>query len=251
MICYFLSVFTKKPGRAEKNMASISSKIISDKPARWNPEFIDNLPVGLYRTTVEGKIVYCNRRLVEIFGFDSVSALMDYPVADLYYNKKNRGELIKAIMEKGYVEDLCFPFNKRGGTPIWCAITAKAVLDNDDVVVFVDGIMRDVTGEMEEMVAVPGLDGRERLTKEKLQGVLEMAGGVAHRLNQPLTIINNLLDEVLSNSQPHDDNFQKVVRIRDQINKLNEIAKKIGGIRKYESMDYVGGIRIVDIDKAS
>jgi len=235
LICYFLSVFTKKPGRAEKNMASISSKIISDKPARWNPEFIDNLPVGLYRT----------------FGFDSVSALMDYPVADLYYNKKNRGELIKAIMEKGYVEDLCFPFNKRGGTPIWCAITAKAVLDNDDIVVFVDGIMRDVTGEMEEMVAVPGLDGRERLTKEKLQGVLEMAGGVAHRLNQPLTIINNLLDEVLSNSQPHDDNFQKVIRIRDQINKLNEIAKKIGGIRKYESMDYVGGIRIVDIDKAS
>ena len=48
------------------------------------------------------------------------------------------------------------------------------------------------------MDAVPGHDGRERPTKEKLQGVLEMAGGVAHRLNQPLTIVNNLLDEVLS-----------------------------------------------------
>ena len=232
-------------------MASISPQTINDKPARWHAEFIDSLPVGVYRTTVEGKHVYCNRRMAEIFGFDSVSALMDYPVADLSYNKKNRGDFIKAIMEKGYVEELCFPFNKRGGTPIWCAITARAVLDNDDIVVFVDGIMRDVTGEMEEMVAVPGLDGRERLTKEKLQGVLEMAGGVAHRLNQPLTIINNLLDEVLSSLQPHDDNFQKAVRIRNQIKKLNEIAKKIGGIRKYESMDYVGGIKIVDIDKAS
>jgi PAS domain S-box-containing protein len=244
-------VFPKTPGRAEKSMASIPSQTISDKPARWHAEFMDNLPVGIYRTTVEGKIVFCNRRLAEIFGFNSVSALVGYPVADLYYNKKNRGDLIKAIMEKGYVEELCFPFNKRGGTPIWCAITARAVLDNDDIVVFVDGIMRDVTGEMEEMVAVPGLDGRERLTKEKLQGVLEMAGGVAHRLNQPLTIINNLLDEVLSNLQPQDDNFQKAARIRDQIKKLNEIAKKIGGIRKYEAMDYVGGIKIVDIDKAS
>jgi PAS domain S-box-containing protein len=251
LICSFLTAFTKKPGRAEKNMASILSKTISDKPARWHDEFIDNLPVGIYRTTLEGKLVYCNRCLAEIFGFDSVSDLIGYPVADLYCNKKNRGDLIKAIMEKGYVEELCFPFKKREGTQIWCNITAKAVFDNDGIVVFVDGIMRDVTGEMEEMGAVPGLDGRERLTKEKLQGVLEMAGGVAHRLNQPLTIINNLLDEVLSNLRPHDDNFQKAVRMRDQIKKLNEIAKKIGGIRKYESMDYVGGIKIVDIDKAS
>ena len=244
-------MFTKKPGRAEKNMASIPSKTISDKPARWHAEFIDNLPVGIYRTTVEGKILFCNKCLAEIFGFYSVSDLIGYPVVDLYCNKKNRGDLIKAIMEKGYVEELCFPFKKREGTQIWCTITAKAVLDNDGVVAFVDGIMRDVTAEMEEMDTVPGLDGRERLTKEKLRGVLEMAGGVAHRLNQPLTIINNLLEEVLSNLPPHDDNFQKAIRIRDQIKKLNEIAKKIGGIRKYEAMDYVGGIKIVDIDKAS
>ena len=232
-------------------MASIPSQTIIDKQARWHAEFIDNLPVGIYRTTVEGKLVFCNRYLAKMFGFDSVSAFIGYAVADLYQNKKNRGDLIRAVMEKGYVEELCFPFKKREGTQIWCNITAKAVFDNDGIVVFVDGIIRDVTGEMEEMGALPGHDGRERPNKEKLQGVLEMAGGVAHRLNQPITIINNLLDEVLSNLQPHGDNFQNVVRIRGQINKLNEIAKKIGAIRKYRAMDYVGGIRIVDIDKAS
>ena len=78
-----------------------------------------------------------------------------------------------------------------------------------------------------------------------------MAGGVAHRLNQPLTIINNLFDEVLSNLGPHDENFQKAIKMRDQIKKLNEIAKKIVATRKYEAMNYVGGIKIVDIDKAS
>ncbi len=251
MRCSFLFVFTMKPGQAEKNMASIPSKTISDKPARWHAEFLDNLPVGIYRTTLEGRLVYCNRCLADIFGFDSVDDLIGYPVADLYCNKKNRGDLIKAIMEKSYVEDLCFPFKKKENMRIWCNITAKAVFDNDGIMVFVDGIMRDVTGKMEEMDAVQCLNGREQLTKEKLQGVLEMAGGVAHRLNQPLTIINNLLDEVLSNLRPHDNNFKKAVRMRDQIEKLNEIAKKIGGIRKYESMDYVGGIKIVDIDKAS
>ena len=154
-------------------MESIHPKSIRDKPEKWHAEFIDNLPVGIYRTTVEGKFVFCNRRLSEIFGFDSASALVGYPVADLYCNKKDRGVLIKAIMEKGYVEDLCFPFKKQEGTKIWCTITAKSVFDNDGIVVFIDGILRDVTGEIEEMSSFAGLDGKERLTKEKLKGVLE------------------------------------------------------------------------------
>jgi PAS domain S-box-containing protein len=232
-------------------MSKIPNKNKREKPSKWHAEFIDNLPVGIYRTTLEGKLVYCNRCLAEIFGFNSVNDLIGYAVADLYCNKKNRGELIKAIIEKGYVEDFCLPFKRREGAKIWCNITARAIFDDDGIVVFIDGIMRDTTKNMEGINGVPCQDQRERPTKEKLQGVLEMAGGVAHRLNQPLTIINNLLDEVLSNLQPHDANYQKALTMRAQIKKLNEIAKKISGIRKYESMDYVGGIKIVDIDKAS
>ena len=107
---------------------------------------------------------------------------------------------------------------------------------------FLDGLVRDITEEIEN---------KERSTKEKFQGVLEMAGGVAHSLNQPLTIINNLLSEVLSDLHPDDHNHQKIVRVHDQIQKLNTIVKKIGGIKKYRAMDYVAGIKIVDIDRAS
>jgi hypothetical protein len=39
--------------------------------------------------------------------------------------------------------------------------------------------------------------------------------------------------------------------VNEQVKKLNDITKKIGSIKKYEAMDYVAGIRIVDIDKAS
>ena len=114
--------------------------------------------------------------------------------------------------------------------------------DDDGIVVFLDGLMRDITEEIEN---------KERSTKEKFQGVLEMAGGVAHTLNQPLTIINNLLSEVLSDLHPDDSNHNKIVKVHDQIQKLNAIVKKIGGIKKYRAMDYVAGIKIVDIDKAS
>ena len=41
------------------------------------------------------------------------------------------------------------------------------------------------------------------------------------------------------------------MRIHLQIERIHELAKKIGNIRKYEAMDYVAGIKIVDIDKTS
>ena len=90
-----------------------------------------------------------------------------------------------------------------------------------------------------------------KMSEEKFSGVMEMAGGVAHKLNQPLTIINNLLSEILLDWETGDKNYQKIMKVHSQIQVLNSIAKKIGGIKKYESMDYVAGIKIVDIDKAS
>jgi PAS domain S-box-containing protein len=92
---------------------------------------------------------------------------------------------------------------------------------------------------------------RQRNIDQKFQGVLEMAGGVAHSLNQPLTIVNNLLSEILAQPQPDNSNFAKLLKVRRQINKMNEIAQKISNIKKYEAMDYVAGVKIVDIDKAS
>jgi len=92
---------------------------------------------------------------------------------------------------------------------------------------------------------------RQRTVDQKFQGVLEMAGGVAHSLNQPLTLVNNLLSEILAQQPPDDSSLPKLLKVRRQIDKMNEIAKKISNIQKYEAMDYVAGVKIVDIDKAS
>ena len=222
-------------------MAGASPHIAIDKSPRYS-DFLDSFPVGLYRTTLEGKFIFANKAFASIFGFNAAADLTGYPEVNLYHVRQDRGALIKAVLDKGYVEELSLPFKKNDGTPIWCAVTARAVFDDDSIVVFLDGLVRDITEEIEN---------KERSTKEKFQGVLEMAGGVAHSLNQPLTIINNLLSEVLSGLHPDDRNHQKIMKVDDQIQKLNAIVKKIGGIKKYRAMDYVAGIKIVDIDRAS
>jgi len=342
------------------NIPSISDYGIS---ARGYAEFIDGLPAAIYRTTLEGKIVYCNKAFANIFGYDSALELMDCPEIGLYRNKKDRGLLVHTILQRGRLSDLPIAFKMKDGTPITCAVSAKAVLDDDEMVVHLDGFVREITGQTDsaecavkidataedqkhavivmdlqgglidinqvgadlmgfsrdEMigqsvsgffvpedrefflifladilkfgrnetilaVAGPGplkryLDWhaylvrngsqprhincvardvsaivnrqRKRNIDEKFQGVLEMAGGVAHSLNQPLTIVNNLLNEILAELDGSGELLPKVQKVRDQMIKMNEIAQKIGNIKKYEAMDYVAGVKIVDIDKAS
>ena len=83
------------------------------------------------------------------------------------------------------------------------------------------------------------------------RGVLEMAGGVSHKINQPLMIINNLLSEVLSDIREDDPHCRKLEMVSNQLMKLNKIAEKIRGIEKYVTMEYVGGVKIVDIDRSA
>jgi len=155
-------------------MTGASHHIAIDKSPRWHADFLDSFPVGIYRTTLEGKLIFANKAFASIFGFDSPEDLIGYPEVNLYHIRQDRGALIKAVLEQGYVEELSLPFKKNDGTPIWCALTARAVFDDDRIVVFLDGLVRHIT---------EGIEDKERSTKEKFQGVLEMAGGVAHSLN--------------------------------------------------------------------
>jgi len=164
-------------------------------------------------------------------------------VSGLHRGNKDFCFFFKAITEKGVVKEFNLPFKKKDGIPIWCAITARVVYDEDDVPRFFDGTIQDITDKLK--------NDREQLKQKKLQGVLEMAGGVLHRLNQPLTIINNLINEVLTEGNREKPNYRNLMKLHEQIIKLNDLAKKIGRIKKYKSMDYVAGIKIVDIDEAS
>ena len=335
----------------------------ADLSPRWYGEFMDSLPTALYRTTIEGKIVFCNRKFARIFGFETAGEMFGFPAINLYRNKRDRGILVHSIMQNGAVYDLPLPLVREDGTPIWCTVTARAVLDDDDMVVHLDGVLQEITDKIEEegipadiddsvgrtksiilmidvkgtmlevneagarlfgyppnelrgkplnkfiapkhrelfmlytadilkfgseQIVLPIIDKnndehqvefqaslirqqnrvhhikvvakditqrlvRQKVTsnEEKFRGVLEMAGGVAHRLNQPLTIINNILNEINPEQSPGDNQNEKILLVKNQVEKMTEITKKISNIRQYASMDYVAGIKIVDIDKAS
>lgn len=340
-------------------MTPTPAEAFSEKTAKWFADFINTLPVAVFRESPDGQLLYCNNAFAELLGYNLFSELVDRAVTDFYQNAQDRASLVDAAIRRGRVQDVPVALKRRDGKAIRCNVTLQAVIDPEGELICLDGVLQNVGGEGEKSVqraegkadglrdfvafldhkgdileinqagaqllgykaedlvgkpivehVVPrfrdlfstflsivaktgkeegiltildrkgeerhlefyayvdetlGMSDRihlaarnvtdrikyqkEQLSKEKFIGILEMAGGVAHKLNQPLTVIRNTTAEVLSALTPDDPLYERMVRIHLQVERIYELARKIGNIKKYESMDYVAGIRIVDIDK--
>ena len=91
----------------------------------------------------------------------------------------------------------------------------------------------------------------EQLQRERLQGVIEMAGAACHELAQPLQSISGYSHLLLSDLSEDSPLIVEIKKIKEMVDKLGEITKKIMHITRYETKEYTEGFNIIDIDKAS
>ena len=128
-----------------------SEKLVSERTAepreseeRYRTLF-DGVPVGLYRTTPEGKIVDANLAFVEMLGYPSREDLQAISSASLYVDFEDRVRW-QALMEReGVVRDFEVRNRRQDGTVIWVKETARAVKDEQGQVLYYEGSLEDMT----------------------------------------------------------------------------------------------------------
>jgi len=91
---------------------------------------------------------------------------------------------------------------------------------------------------------------KERLKREKFQGVLEMTGAVCHEINQPLAAISGYSELLLLDTPENKQEYKSIKAIFDQSQRVGMITKKLMTITQYKTKDYLKG-KIIDIDAAS
>ncbi len=104
-------------------------------------------------------------------------------------------------------------------------------------------ILTDVSREHEVQI--------ERMEKERLAGVLQMAGAAAHELNQPMQVVSGLLWMLLEKMDRRDSSYKMLQTIYTEVERMTAISRKISGISTYEVKEYVGETKIIDIDRAA
>jgi signal transduction histidine kinase len=86
--------------------------------------------------------------------------------------------------------------------------------------------------------------------RERLQGVLEMAGAVCHEMNQPLMAIAGFVDLCKIDLDPESPVYEKLVKIEKQEERLGEFTRRLMQIARYETKKYMD-IDIIDLERSS
>lgn len=92
---------------------------------------------------------------------------------------------------------------------------------------------------------------KKLMEEERLNGVLEMAGGICHELNQPMQVVSGYSELLLMDMGKDNSAYPYIKMIKEQTNKMGSITRKLMRITKYETQEYIEGSKIIDIDKAS
>lgn len=87
------------------------------------------------------------------------------------------------------------------------------------------------------------------MEKEKLSGVLEMAGAVCHELNQPMQVASGLTELLLLDIPPDHKLYEKLKTIKKHVDRMGVVTQKLMRITSYETKAHVKG-KIIDIDKS-
>lgn len=126
---------------------------------------INQIPVGIYRTTLSGEFLQANPALARIFGYDSVEDIMQVNAKDLYADPEQRDTL---FYEDKYLGDIFkeeIKVKRKDNSYIWINDYAQITPDDEHSSI-IDGVIQDIT---EQKIAQSAL----RRSEEKYRKLFE------------------------------------------------------------------------------
>lgn len=131
----------------------------------------EQIPVGIYRTSEDGKIFYANPAIVQIFGYDSVDELLTKNVNEFYLNPNEREEDLNSMRDSnGYIQRE-LKLKRKDGKSIWVRDNGKATFDDQGKLIFFDGVIENITEQKE---ATEALEESESSLKVMLNAIPDL-----------------------------------------------------------------------------
>ena len=86
--------------------------------------------------------------------------------------------------------------------------------------------------------------------EEKLKAALETAGGVCHKLNQPLQFVLGSLQILMMDMAPEEPKLKELEAILERVEQMGDITRKLAEITRYRTREHAGGQSILDLDQS-
>jgi PAS domain S-box-containing protein len=220
-------------------------------------EFLESLVEasvdGIIAADMTGTIMLFNPSAERIYGYSAAEVVGKMKTKALY-PEGGAQEVMRRLRSAEYggvgrLAPTVMEAISKSGEWIPVQLTAAMIYENGEPVATF-GIFTDLR---EKMQAERNLaEAQAKLAQSERQAlVAEVAGAAAHELNQPLTAVLACAD-LLAKTSAETPKIDRAARvISSEVQRMAEIVKKIGSLTRYETKEYVGEQKILDLDRSS
>lgn len=166
----------------------------------------ENVPIGLYRTSADGRILDANPALVKLFGYENRALLLKQHVRNIYANPDDE-TLFRSSMETGNASsNFEVKFRRLDDTTFWAEDYVRANRNELGEVLFYEGSIIDITGrkQAEELLRKYAGELEQRVLERTAELVQanrakdEFLANMSHELRTPLSGILGISEVLLT-----------------------------------------------------
>ncbi len=131
-------------------------------------DFFENTPVGIYRTTPEGRVLMANPVLLRLLGYSSLEELSRRNLEEKYEPEYSRSQFKERLEREGYIPWFEAVWTREDGTTLFVRETAKAIRNSAGNIVYYEGVVEDITHHKRT-------EEQLRESEEKYRDIVELA----------------------------------------------------------------------------
>ncbi|MFW6229687.1 MAG: PAS domain S-box protein [Halanaerobium sp.] len=158
-------------------------------------DFLDQAPIGIFRTTLDGKIEYLNSVMVKMLAASDVEEVLTHYKSlssDFYVNLNRRDKFLTKLKKEKEVSNFESQVLKVNGQRLWISMNAKLIKTGKDKIDKIDGFIFDITERKEKEAELRNQKEELAASNEQLTAYNEEIIAINEELEQSFEEINLL-----------------------------------------------------------